>query len=30
MVAYQLPDLVHDRLFEQSVVLARTMAEAML
>jgi hypothetical protein len=30
MVAHQLPDLVHDRLFEQSVALARTMAEAML
>src|SRR5215510_3084008 len=30
MVAQQLPDLVHDRLFEQSVALARTMAEAML
>jgi len=30
MVAHQLPDLAHDRLFEQSVALARTMAEAML
>ena len=30
MVARQLPDLAHDRLFEQSVALARTMAEAML
>ena len=30
MVAHQLSDLAHDRLFEQSVALARTMAEAML
>ena len=30
MVAHQLPDLAHDRLFEQSVALARMMAEAML
>lgn len=30
MVAHQLPDLAHDRLFEESVALARTMAEAML
>jgi hypothetical protein len=30
LVAHQLPDLAHDRLFEQSVALARTMAEAML
>src|SRR5215510_12224690 len=30
MVAHQLPDLAHDRLFEQSVALARTMAAAML
>jgi len=30
MVAQQLPDLAHDRLFEQSVALARTMAAAML
>ena len=30
MVAHQLPDLGHDRLFEESVALARTMAEAML
>jgi glucose-6-phosphate dehydrogenase assembly protein OpcA len=30
MVAHQLPDLAHDRLFEQSVALARTMAEATL
>ena len=28
MVARQLPDLAHDRLFEESVALARTMAEA--
>lgn len=28
MVARQLPDLAHDRLFEASVALARTMAEA--
>ena len=30
MVAHQLPDLAHNRLFEQSVALARMMAEAML
>jgi hypothetical protein len=30
MVARQLPDLAHDRLFEESVALARTMAEAVL
>jgi hypothetical protein len=30
MVARQLPDLAHDRLFEESMALARTMAEAML
>jgi hypothetical protein len=30
MVARQLPVLAHNRLFEQSVALARTMAEAML
>jgi glucose-6-phosphate dehydrogenase assembly protein OpcA len=30
MVAQQLPDLAHNRLFEQSVALARTMAAAML
>jgi hypothetical protein len=29
MVARQLPDLAHDRLFEASMALARTMAEAM-
>lgn len=28
MVARQLPDLAHDRLFEDSIALARTMAEA--
>lgn len=28
MIARQLPDLAHDRLFEESVALARTMAEA--
>jgi hypothetical protein len=28
MVARQLPDLAHDQLFEDSVALARTMAEA--
>ena len=30
MVARQLPDLAHDQLFEESVALARTMAEAVL
>jgi glucose-6-phosphate dehydrogenase assembly protein OpcA len=30
MVARQLPDFAHDRLFEESVVLARTMAEAVV
>jgi len=30
MVARQLPDLAHDRLFEESVALTRTMAEAVL
>jgi glucose-6-phosphate dehydrogenase assembly protein OpcA len=30
MVARQLPDLAHDRLFEESVALARTMAESVL
>jgi hypothetical protein len=30
LVADRLPDLAHDRLFEQSIKLARTMAEAML
>src|SRR5262245_55199120 len=30
MVARQLPDLAHDRLFEESVALARTMAGAVL
>jgi hypothetical protein len=30
LVARQLPDLARDRLFESSVALARTMAEALL
>jgi glucose-6-phosphate dehydrogenase assembly protein OpcA len=30
MIARQLPDLAHDRLFEESVALARTMAEEVL
>jgi glucose-6-phosphate dehydrogenase assembly protein OpcA len=30
LVAHQLPDLAHDRLFEESLALARTMAEAVL